>query len=133
MEINDLLKDTNPKDIKKLIALLQSISDAQESDDVETEHSTAVSNSSPVKKENKRPKTDRVFKNKFLDMPEHRMHKEDSIIDKKLITQPPVVRERYFEPVSVTCRICHKTESLSPNLVDNVSRYKCNKCSTNPG
>ena len=32
MEINDLLKNTNSKDLKKLITLLQIISDAQESD-----------------------------------------------------------------------------------------------------
>lgn len=138
MEINDLLKNTNSKDIKKLIALLQIISDAQESDneieESDREEKIDKSVKSATKKNNnkKLPKIQQA-RNKFLDMPESKMHKEDCSLDKKLMVQPPVPRERYFDPVSVTCRVCGKTELLSPNLIDNSSRYKCNKCSTNPG
>lgn len=137
MEIDDLLKNTNSKDLKKLIALLQIISDAQESDqemdESEISQEVQIKPKSATKKNNKTLPKIQKTKNKFLDMPESKMHKEDSSVDKKLTVQPPVPRERYFDPISVTCRVCGKTESLSSNLIDNASRYKCNKCSTNPG
>jgi len=31
--------------------------------------------------------------------------------------------------ISVTCRVCHKTEMVSTGLVTDTTRYKCNKCS----
>jgi hypothetical protein len=74
------------------------------------------------------------FINKFDSMSERRMHKEDSIIDKKLSVIPPVPRERHFELVEVKCRICGKQEEVSPALItDSAGRYKCNNCSTNSG
>lgn len=41
---------------------------------------------------------------------------------------------RKFEKITVTCRCCHKTESVSPMLCskdsDGSIKYKCNNCST---
>jgi transposase-like protein len=62
------------------------------------------------------------------------MHKEDVAIDKKLAKFPPVSRARQFEMVEVKCRVCGRTETVSPSLVfEGLERYKCNNCSTSAG
>jgi hypothetical protein len=67
-------------------------------------------------------------------MPELNMHKEDVAIDKKLAKFPPVSRARQFEMVDVKCRVCGRTETVSPSLVfEGLERYKCNNCSTSAG
>lgn len=72
--------------------------------------------------------------NKFLDMPEFSMHKNDSIIDQKLNVRPPTPRTRQFNPVAVKCRVCGKEETINPSLLSTEkSRYKCNKCSAIAG
>lgn len=137
MEINDLLKNTDTKDIKKLIALLQVLVDINDNDSEEedeksknTNNTKSTRTSKPTKKRNKKQAE---FVNKFLDMPEKDMHKDDSGIDKKLNVHPPVARAREFDPIEVMCRVCHTTELVPPSLVESVSRYKCNKCAKNPG
>lgn len=131
MEINDVLKTITKDDVNKLIALLQAISSTNETD---TDNETQSDNSQPFVQNNRNQKTPKIIRtNKFLDMPESKMHKDDTLIDKKLSQQPPVPRSRDFEPIKVMCRVCNKTEFVSPSLVENASRYKCNKCSTNPG
>lgn len=139
MEINDLFKNTSSKDIKKLIALLQVLADINEDNaendiqdnmiKITEQKKISKSKSQNTKKKNNKPK----FENKFLDMPERNMHKEDTQIDKKLSVHPPVLRGREFDPINVVCRVCGKQEEIHPSLIDSVSRYKCNNCSKNPG
>ena len=71
--------------------------------------------------------------NRFEDMPEKAMHKEDIEIDKKLHVQPPVPRHRKSTLISVQCRTCGRKEKVSRGLVMSEERYKCNKCSISPG
>lgn len=73
------------------------------------------------------------FVNKFLEMKEAGMHKSDTEIDKKLNKYPPTQRNRAYEPVKVKCRVCGKTESVHPSIVESRDRYKCNNCSTSQG
>lgn len=117
---------TNPKQIKALINLLQGLLDNQE----EAEDEPKVDK---IKTKTRRAKN-KSTQNKFCDMPEMNMHKNDSEIDKKLSKFPPTPRTRKFEPIKVKCRICGKTEKVNPAIVpDPVDRYKCNSCSSTPG
>jgi hypothetical protein len=137
----DLLKD--PEQIKNLISVLQSLlPDANEEKKTISKKKTSRKNkeskdefllNDKIKTRNKRPVKAPSF-NKFEQMSEFRMHKDDSELDKKLAKHPPVARTREFEPVSVICRICGKKEIVSPSLVyEGPSRYKCNNCSTQAG
>lgn len=83
----------------------------------------------PVVKKGKSPK----FENKFLSMKESSMHKGDTAIDKKLNISPPTQRSRKFEYIDVKCRVCGKSEKISPALAESRDRYKCNRCSASPG
>ncbi|NDB58960.1 hypothetical protein EB001_10965 [bacterium] len=115
-------------DIKALIAILQK----GLSNDIEEE-------SSQPKKKTKSPKTKNakttkaVKENKFDDMPEARMHKEDTAIDKKLAKMAPVPRNRPYTPINIQCRVCGRQEAICPSLIESVDRYKCNKCSSSAG
>lgn len=71
--------------------------------------------------------------NKFETMDIRKMHKEDVKIDKLLSQQPPCPRTRKHTTIDVCCRSCGKKESVSPILVSEKSRYKCNKCATSEG
>jgi hypothetical protein len=125
----------NNEDIKQLIAILQR-GLAQE--DAEQENTAK-----PKKKKSSQKTNNNIAKikeepsgrlNKFLDMPESRMHKEDSAIDKLLTKQPPVIRNRDYTPVVAVCRVCGKKESVHPGLVtEGAARYKCNRCATSEG
>lgn len=132
------------EDIKALIAILQKglIDDGEQQDSVNpieeddnshimkpTKKSGETRSRSSGQKKKQRPK----FENKFLSMSESSMHKDDTIIDKKLIKAPPTKRNRQYQNVQVKCRVCGKEESVSPALIDSRERYKCNKCSTSPG
>lgn len=128
----------NPENVKLLINLLQSLLPNAN----EAVNQTEPSKTEPAKKINKlktksrqrKKQSDDEFENKFAKMPEFSMHKEDASIDKKLAKHPPVARMREFDPVEVTCRICGKTEIVSPGLVfEGAARYKCNNCSTQAG
>ncbi len=124
MDISQLAKD--PKKLQELITLLSSML-PNETDDTETE------DDSPIKNSTKKFNTKKKRTNKFSDMPEASMHKEDIEIDKKLCKYPPTIRNRPVDFVEVTCRVCGKTEKISANMVDSRERYKCNNCSTSPG
>lgn len=114
MDIEKLKK--NPEQVKELISLLSSLLDVTE------DGSNNSSNTKPSRT------------NKFLQMSEFKMHKEDADIDKKLHENvSPIERSREFEPVQVTCRICGKKEKVSPSLVSSYDRYKCNRCSGSSG
>ena len=140
MEINDLLKGTNPKELKKLIAILQILADGSESSDNESENDDNEPET-PIRTKSRKPVSDvkpngkknKPNKNKFLDMPEARMHKEDKDFTIKVAKELPVPRTREYDPIDVECRICHKKESVCPSLVDSLSRYKCNSCARNSG
>lgn len=122
MDLNDL--SNNPEQIKQLIGLLQSLLPQAENTDV-----TNVSNNKkPRKKRNNKKETGNT-NNKFLNMPEANMHKDDLDIDKKLAKFPPTPRSRKFTNIEVRCRSCGRTETVNPVLVHDTERYKCNRCS----
>lgn len=119
-------------DIKALIAILQK---GLTDDDSASEPEQVVSQTKT--KKTKQPKSTVKSNskpiNKFNSMPEASMHKDDSLIDKKLSRFPPTERSRSYKPLSVKCRVCGSTEKINPSLVDSIERYKCNKCATSPG
>ena len=119
-------------DIKALIAILQK---GLTDDDSASEPEQIVSQTKT--KKTKQPKStvksNSKLINKFNSMPEASMHKDDSLIDKKLSRFPPTERSRSYKPLSVKCRVCGSTEKINPSLVDSIERYKCNKCATSPG
>lgn len=127
MDLKKLAKD--PAKIQELISLLSSLlpdeSDAEESEQTETDN--------PIKESSRKFNNKNKRLNKFSDMPEANMHKEDILIDKKLCKYPPTIRNRPVDFVEVTCRVCNKKEKISANMVDSRERYKCNNCSTSPG
>ncbi len=124
------LNFNNPEQIKQLISLLQqmlSSNDNKTKDDEEDFES-------PIKTKSTRSSKNKNRKNKFLDMQEKNMHREDIAIDKKLAISSPTPRSREFTAIEVRCRSCGKKEKVSPAIVpDSVDRYKCNNCSTTPG
>lgn len=136
MDLNELLK--NPEQIQNLITVLQALLPKEENQGSQKEQTD--SSSEPLKnpviktKSKKRSQKSSNSTNKFEKMAEFRMHKEDAIVDKALCKNPPVARTRDFEMVNVTCRVCGKSETISPALLfDSPSRYKCNNCATQAG
>lgn len=72
--------------------------------------------------------------NRFDLMMEKNLHKEDLEVDKLLSKYPPTIRSREFTPVEVKCRVCGTEESINPALMNDApNRYKCNRCSKEPG
>jgi hypothetical protein len=119
-------------DIQQLITLLQKL----------VVNSSDNSTDEPVVKKTRKPKTKnkntsqptkKKFINKFNDMPEMNMFKEDVAIDKKLQKGPPTPRNRPFSFVKVQCRVCGKSDEVPETLVETIDRYKCNKCATGAG
>lgn len=123
LDLNDLSKD--PEKLTQLISLLSSLLPKEDSEEDE--------DSSPIKSKSTKMKTGKKRQNKFIDMPEKNMHKEDVEIDKKLQKNPPTPRNREVSNIEVACRICGKKEKISSGLVDSIERYKCNNCSTSAG
>lgn len=128
MEIDD-------KDFKQLLILLQKLVDNKDdksnSDDSQDDNS--YTQKTQAKRNSQQKSKKKKFINKFKDMPEACMHKEDIDIDKKLRKFPPTQRSRKYTPVNVKCRVCGKEESINPALIESRDRYKCNKCCTTPG
>jgi hypothetical protein len=142
MEIDDL--KNNPEQIKLLISVLSSLlPDAtQESTKVEKPKNKRKSkkestNTSDVASKpnirTARGKAQGSGTNKFDNMSERNLHKEDVVIDKKLSKFPPTERTRQFEYIQVQCRCCGKKEMANPGLLLEVDRYKCNKCAISAG
>lgn len=136
----DNINNLDPQQIQQMIMLLQSMLPQQKTDTQEA--SFEVKAAKPKSQKSSRPKkssgnpasSNPVRHNKFEDMPEINMHKEDIALDKKLSVLPPVPRARKFSKVSVICRVCGKKEEVNPALItDSIDRYKCNKCSTGAG
>ena len=133
----DSLQNLDPEQIKQLIGLLQTmLPSSKEAETKQPKKKSSSKKKSSFNKSVTRSKRiiDEERENKFLDMPESGMHKSDSLIDKKLNRFPPTPRSRSFDFVKVTCRICGRTEEISPKLVPESSdRYKCNQCSSSQG
>lgn len=118
-------------DIKQLIAILQrglSSDEEIEEDNEERVKPLPKSRNKTPKKKVKKKST-----NLFDNMTESGMHKDDVEIDKKLAKFPPTQRARNYKPIDAKCRVCGKSEKISPSLVESVERYKCNRCSTSSG
>lgn len=114
------------EDIKSLIAILQK---GLEDDDTNKQ----VSVDKPKAKKRTTTQKKEIRENKFLSMKEKDMHKDDVLIDQKLNTLPPTSRSRQYKPMKVKCVICGKQDTVSPSLMQDRSRYKCNSCSASPG
>jgi hypothetical protein len=133
------MDNLTPEQIQAMIQMLQSmlpatpknqIDNVDIDDHQETDDEDFAVKSIKTKRRHKKEK----HTNKFNSMPEKNLHKEDTIIDKKLRTQPSVPRARKFSMIKVVCRVCGRREEVSPGLIqDSVDRYKCNKCSTSAG
>jgi hypothetical protein len=116
------------EDIKSLIAILQK---GLEDDDTNKE--VSVGKSKPKAKKRITAQKKQARDNKFLSMKEKDMHKDDVLIDQKLRTLPPTERSRQYKPIKVKCVVCGKQETVSPSLMQDRSRYKCNSCSASAG
>jgi len=127
------LNFNNPEQIKQLISLLQKMLPSDDNKDKDNDKDDS-SFESPIKTKSARANRTKSPKNKFLDMQEKNMHKEDIAIDKKLSISSPTPRNRKFKLIEVRCRSCGKKEKVNPAIVpDSVDRYKCNNCSTTSG
>jgi len=129
------MDNLSPQQIQQMIQLLQSMLPESNSEGAEdaivgerTQKKSSGSIKPKLKKNNKKP----ARENKFDEMSEKFMHKEDIAIDRKLIVQPPVPRARKFKMIQTMCRVCGKKEKVNPMLITE-SGYKCNKCSGSPG
>lgn len=131
MDLGKLQED--PEKLKQLISLLSSLLPEDEEDEESADTKTKKKKSDPIKNNSRKLNTKSTRENRFLDMPESGMHKEDCIIDKKLQKYPPTLRNRPVNFVKVKCRVCGKSEEISENVVDSTDRYKCNNCSTSAG
>lgn len=134
MDPKDMLND--PEKIKDMIAMLQALLPKGE-DDVA---SSKTAKPKTTKGKSNKPSAAKAKKskspnstNKFLEMQEMYMHKDDAAIDKKLSKNAPIPRTRHFSSVTVKCRVCGRSEEVNPGLVYDVSRYKCNNCSSTQG
>lgn len=123
------MDNLSPEQIQQMIAMLQNMLPSDNEQPVEEEEK---SSSSPIRTVDRKPKPSTI--NKFDQMMEANLHKEDIEIDKKLAKYDPTPRIRRFQPLDVVCRVCGKRESISPNLLpDSPDRYKCNNCSRGAG
>lgn len=128
MDLNDLAK--NPEQIQALISLLSSLL-PKKNEELDSE--VEVENTHNIKTK-KVKNSKKNFVNKFLSMPESKMHKEDTAIDKLLQVYPPTERQRKTPLIKVQCRVCGKKETVATTLAtESRGRYKCNVCSTTPG
>lgn len=118
--------ELTPEQITTMINMLRAMLPAEDAKEV---------NADAAPRNETKNKQEKVStKNKFVDMIEMNMHKEDVIIDQKLAKHPPTLRSRAFRLISVICRICGKKEEINPALLhDSIDRYKCNKCCSSAG
>ena len=118
----------SPKQIKQMIAMLKQM--LPEDNDEVVEEEPVKQN--PIK--NRSSRRPQQTENKFDQMMEAHLHKEDIAIDQKLKKFDPTPRVRSFDPINVVCRVCGKKESINPALLqDTVERYKCNNCARSAG
>ncbi len=124
--------ELTPEQITTMINMLRAMLPAEDAKEVNVD--AAPTKKYSIRNETKNQKEKVSTKNKFVDMIEMNMHKEDVIIDQKLAKHPPTLRSRAFRLISVICRICGKKEEINPALLhDSIDRYKCNKCCSSAG
>jgi len=124
--------NVDPDKIQAMISILQSMLETPES----LSATVVEEDQNPEKFTQIKPSIKNTNTwNKFDKMMEKHMHKEDIAIDKQLAVHPPVPRTRTYEPISVKCRVCGKTEKINPQVATSaeIDRYKCNRCSISPG
>lgn len=134
MDLNKLLNNSSQDDIKKLIGLLQAMVDTEKSTENEDNEDNEDDESTPIRTKSRNASSKKQNqKNKFLEMQERHMHKDDTAFQQKVSVHPPVPRDRQFEPIKAKCRVCNKVEQINPALIDSVERYKCNTCASSSG
>lgn len=121
--------DLTPDQIQQMIAMLQSMLPKNDNIDTQEQEEEFVS-SIKTKKVSMKKNT---FKNKFNDMAEKNMHKEDIAIDKKLNISNPTPRRKGNSLTEVQCRVCGKKETINAGLIVDKTRYKCNSCASGAG
>lgn len=122
--------DLTPEQIQQMIMMLQSmLPKSDNTDNTVDEEEPFVSNIKTKKVSMKK----NTFKNKFNNMPEKNMHKEDIVIDKKLSVNNPTPRRKANSLTEVQCRVCGKKETINAGLVIDKTRYKCNSCAAGAG
>lgn len=131
------------EDIKQLIAILQKGLSSDTVDHVESEQEEQkiikpkrgrIQKNLPDNKAINKKARKSANSNKFDEMMEKNLHKEDLAVDKLLSKYPPTTRSRSFVPVDVKCRVCGRQENINPALLNDApNRYKCNRCSKEPG
>ncbi|NBU33447.1 hypothetical protein EB118_21380 [bacterium] len=122
----------NNDDIKALIAILQK--GLEHSETEEEPDNTPVVKKTKSGKKSRSSSSGKKNINKFDNMPEINMHKEDIAIDKKLTRSlSPTPRREAFKPIEVSCRVCHRTDMVDPSIIESIDRYKCNKCAISAG
>ena len=125
----------NPEQLKKFIAALSSLLPPEENNVPEKPKAKKTrTTKKTTRKTTNKTRTSEERHNKFLDMAENNMFKEDPKVAKKLYNQPPMKRRSKKAKLSVTCRICGKREEISSSLLyGDKDRYKCNKCCSSAG
>ena len=125
----------NPEQLKKFIAALSSLLPPEENNVPEKPKAKKTrTTKKTTRKTTNKTRTSEERHNKFLDMAENNMFKEDPKVAKKLYNQPPMKRRSKKAKLSVTCRICGKREEISSSLLyGDKDRYKCNKCCGSAG
>ena len=125
----------NPEQLKKFIAALSSLLPPEENNIPEKPKAKKTrTTKKTTRKTTNKTRTSEERHNKFLDMAENNMFKEDPKVAKKLYNQPPMRRRSKKAKLSVTCRICGKREEISSSLLyGDKDRYKCNKCCSSAG
>lgn len=126
------MDNLTPEQIHQMIGMLKSMLPNHQSQDEDNSQEKIVSDT-PIKNRPSK-KISGTFSNKFDQMMEAKLHKEDTEIDKALSVYGPTPRQRKFEPVKVLCRLCGKSEMVNPAVLsESKDRYKCNACSRSPG
>ena len=139
MSINPDDIKNNPEQIKQMISLLSSMLEDTNTEPKTKRRSTkkktakrktVKESTTTTRKSRKKPTTT----NKFDQMSESSMFKENPDTAKKLYSKPPMTRRPKKNLVNVKCRICGKEEKISASLLTSgIDRYKCNKCSSSAG
>jgi hypothetical protein len=125
----------SPAQIKQMIGMLKAMlpEDKEAVTEVKTDTSPLINPNTPIKDAGPSYRSGKHY-NKFDDMMENRLHKDDTELQKKLSQYPPVPRNRSVSMVEATCRVCGKTEEVSTSLLyEGKDRYKCNSCSKGSG
>jgi len=124
----------SPAQIKQMIGMLKAMlpEDATAVKGTKEPQQT-VNKSVPIKNAGPAYRSNQHY-NKFEDMAEKEMYKQDTEIQKKLSQYDPVPRTRQATMVDAICRICGKTETISAQLLhEGAERYKCNDCARGSG